>query len=150
MHITKTEQRYHSEIYLVDNMLYKDQTIKIPALCDVWMMKKSVASAAVIVGYNPCKPPRPRIKEALDVSLGYSSPCGVHILPKLIWTSVAMHNATVQQRLTVVSPNSNPTIVILQAELILVSKHNVALFRCPCPPFIATLVEQTPVVSGQG
>ncbi|GFT74168.1 hypothetical protein TNCV_2717071 [Trichonephila clavipes] len=65
-------------------------------------------------------------------------------------TSVAMHNATVQQHLTVVSPNSNPTIVILQAELRFVSKHNVALFRCPCPPFIATLVEQTPVVSGQG
>ncbi|GFV24872.1 hypothetical protein TNCV_883401 [Trichonephila clavipes] len=46
-----------------------------------------------------------------------------------------MHSATVQQPLTVVSPNSNPTIVMLQAEVGFVSKHNVVPFRCPCPSY---------------
>ncbi|GFX33371.1 uncharacterized protein TNCV_812331 [Trichonephila clavipes] len=81
---TKKDQSYHSEIYLADNMLYKDQTIKITASCDVWMMTKSVASIDAIVGYNHCHTPRHRINEAFDVSLGYSSRCGIHILPKLI------------------------------------------------------------------
>ncbi|GFV30344.1 uncharacterized protein TNCV_98191 [Trichonephila clavipes] len=61
-----------------------------------------------------------------------------------------MHNSTVQQSLTTVSPNSNPTIVMLQAETGLVSKHNVILSRCPCPPFIAPMVAQMPMVSCQG
>ncbi|GFU64567.1 hypothetical protein TNCV_305061 [Trichonephila clavipes] len=52
--------------------LYKDQTIKIPASCDVWMMTKSVVRVTTIVGYNRCHTPRHRIKKALDVSLGYS------------------------------------------------------------------------------
>ncbi|GFX02504.1 uncharacterized protein TNCV_727581 [Trichonephila clavipes] len=73
-------QRYHSEIYLADNILYKDQTIKITATCDVWMMTKSVVSAAAIVGYNRCHMRRDGIKEALDVSLGHSSLCGFRIL----------------------------------------------------------------------
>ncbi|GFY26295.1 hypothetical protein TNCV_24931 [Trichonephila clavipes] len=41
-------------------------------------------------------------------------------------TGLAMHNATVQQPLTTVSSNSNTTIVMLQAEVGFVSKHNVA------------------------
>ncbi|GFW11749.1 hypothetical protein TNCV_1082951 [Trichonephila clavipes] len=53
-------------------------------------------------------------------------------------------NATVQQPLTKVSPNSNPTVV--QIEVGFVSKPNVA----PCPPFIAPLAVQMPVVSSQG
>ncbi|GFS55898.1 hypothetical protein TNCV_2924731 [Trichonephila clavipes] len=36
-----------------------------------------------------------------------------------------MHNTTVQQPLTGMSPNSNTTIVMLQAEAGFVSKHNV-------------------------
>ncbi|GFY20125.1 hypothetical protein TNCV_2148181 [Trichonephila clavipes] len=62
-------------------------------------------------------------------------------------TSMAMHNATFHQPLTKVSPNSNPTIVTLQAEEGFVSKHNVVPFRCPRPSFIAPLVVQTIVVS---
>ncbi|GFX50708.1 hypothetical protein TNCV_2722941 [Trichonephila clavipes] len=50
-------------------------------------MTKSVVSVTAIVGYNSSYTPRYRIKEALDVSLGYNSPCGFHILPKLIWCS---------------------------------------------------------------
>ncbi|GFU97162.1 hypothetical protein TNCV_3180041 [Trichonephila clavipes] len=61
-----------------------------------------------------------------------------------------MHNATVQQPLITVSPNSNPTIVMLQAEAGSISKHNVVPFRCLFPSFIAPLVEQMPVVSSQG
>ncbi|GFV98334.1 uncharacterized protein TNCV_622931 [Trichonephila clavipes] len=61
-----------------------------------------------------------------------------------------MHIATVQQPLTMVSPNSNPTIVMLQAEAGFISKHNVVPFICPCPPFIAPLAAQTPVTSSQG
>ncbi|GFS62745.1 uncharacterized protein TNCV_3201871 [Trichonephila clavipes] len=61
-----------------------------------------------------------------------------------------MHNATVQQLLTTVSRNSNPIIVMLQAEARFVSKHNVVPFRCPCPQFITPLVAQTPVISNQG
>ncbi|GFX88502.1 transposable element Tc1 transposase [Trichonephila clavipes] len=75
---TKKDQRYHSEIYSEDNMLYKDQ-IKITAFCDVWMMTKSAVSVEFTVGYNHCHKPRHGIKEALNVSLGYSSPCGSHI-----------------------------------------------------------------------
>ncbi|GFT98539.1 hypothetical protein TNCV_1352271 [Trichonephila clavipes] len=65
-------------------------------------------------------------------------------------TSVAMRNATVQQPLNAVSSNSNPSIGMLQVEAGFASKHNIILFRCPCPPFIASLVAQTPVVSSQG
>ncbi|GFU87199.1 hypothetical protein TNCV_1059111 [Trichonephila clavipes] len=48
------------------------------------------------------------------------------------------------------SPNSNPTIVMLQAESGFIGKLNVVPFRCPCPPFIVPLAVQTPVVSSQG
>ncbi|GFY04973.1 uncharacterized protein TNCV_561051 [Trichonephila clavipes] len=61
-----------------------------------------------------------------------------------------MHNATVQQPLTTESPNSNPTIVMLQAEVGFVSKHNIVPFRYPSSPFIAPLTAQTPMVSSQG
>ncbi|GFX46361.1 hypothetical protein TNCV_238231 [Trichonephila clavipes] len=64
-------------------------------------------------------------------------------------TSVAMRNATVQQPLTTVSGNSNPTILMLQAEAGFISKHNIP-FRCSCSSFITPLVVQTPVVSCQG
>ncbi|GFT22359.1 hypothetical protein TNCV_3273441 [Trichonephila clavipes] len=37
------------------------------------------------------------------------------------------------------SPNSKPTIVMLQAKAGFVSKYNVFPFGCPCPPFIAPL-----------
>ncbi|GFU77274.1 hypothetical protein TNCV_4853751 [Trichonephila clavipes] len=63
-------------------------------------------------------------------------------------TSVAVHNAIVQIPLTTVSPNSNSTIVMLQAEAQFVSKHIVP-FRCPLPPFIAQLAAQAPAVSSQ-
>ncbi|GFV69883.1 hypothetical protein TNCV_1982501 [Trichonephila clavipes] len=68
-------------------MLYKDQTMKITASCDVNMMTKSVVSIAAIVGYNHCHMLWYGIKDALHVSVGCSSPCGFHILPKLIWCS---------------------------------------------------------------
>ncbi|GFV51444.1 hypothetical protein TNCV_843841 [Trichonephila clavipes] len=60
-------------------------------------------------------------------------------------TSLAMHNATVQQPVTMVSLNSNPTFVMLQAEAEFVSKHNRVPFCCQCPPFITLSVAQTPV-----
>ncbi|GFS96537.1 uncharacterized protein TNCV_3943361 [Trichonephila clavipes] len=72
------------QVYLAD-MLYRDQTIKITASCDVWTMTKSVVSVAAIVDYNRCLTPRHRIKESLVVPLGFNSLCGFHILPKLIW-----------------------------------------------------------------
>ncbi|GFV85222.1 DUF5641 domain-containing protein [Trichonephila clavipes] len=59
---SKKYQRYRSEIYLADNMLCKDQKIKITASCDVWMMTKSVINVAATVGYNRCLRPRQRIK----------------------------------------------------------------------------------------
>ncbi|GFT87747.1 uncharacterized protein TNCV_4000961 [Trichonephila clavipes] len=68
-------------------MLYKDQTIEITASYDTWMMTKSVVSVAAIVDYNHCHTARHRVKEALDVFLGYSSPCGFHILQKFILCS---------------------------------------------------------------
>ncbi|GFW19538.1 hypothetical protein TNCV_1604301 [Trichonephila clavipes] len=49
------------------------------------MTTKSVDSVATIVGYTHCHMSRHSIKEVLDVSLGYSSPCGFHILQKFIW-----------------------------------------------------------------
>ncbi|GFV67493.1 hypothetical protein TNCV_4621741 [Trichonephila clavipes] len=51
-------------------------------------MAKSVVSVADIVGYNRCHMPRHGIQEAFDVSLGYSNPCGIQILPKFIWCSI--------------------------------------------------------------
>ncbi|GFY06578.1 hypothetical protein TNCV_3524341 [Trichonephila clavipes] len=50
-----------------------------------------------------------------------------------------MYKATVQQPLATVSPNSNPTILMLQAKEGFVSKNKVVPFRCPCPSFIAPL-----------
>ncbi|GFT52542.1 hypothetical protein TNCV_14991 [Trichonephila clavipes] len=47
-------------------------------------MIKSVVGVAAIVGYNHCHTPRHSAKGALDVSLGYISPRGFHILPALI------------------------------------------------------------------
>ncbi|GFV47313.1 hypothetical protein TNCV_4829691 [Trichonephila clavipes] len=48
---------------------------------------KSVVSVATIAGCNHFHRPWYRIKEALDISLGYSNPCRFRILPKLIWCS---------------------------------------------------------------
>ncbi|GFT96671.1 hypothetical protein TNCV_2144181 [Trichonephila clavipes] len=50
-------------------------------------------------------------------------------------TSVSMPNATIQQSITTVSPNLNPTIVTLQDVVGFVSERNVVPFRYPCPPF---------------
>ncbi|GFU34583.1 hypothetical protein TNCV_1993131 [Trichonephila clavipes] len=61
---------------------------------------------------------------------------------------MVMHNAAVQQPLTMMSRNSNPTIVMLQAKAVFVNK-NVVPSRLPCPSFISKLVAQTPVVSSQ-
>ncbi|GFS79575.1 hypothetical protein TNCV_2370681 [Trichonephila clavipes] len=58
-----------------------------------------------------------------------------------------MQNATVQQPLTTVFPDSNPIVVLLQVEAGFISKHYVDLFRCSCPPLIALLAAQMPVVS---
>ncbi|GFT43084.1 hypothetical protein TNCV_5119501 [Trichonephila clavipes] len=60
-------------------------------------MTKSVVIVAAIVGYNRCHTPRHKIKEALDVSLGYSSSCGSRILPKLIWQRVVYPGPVVVQ-----------------------------------------------------
>ncbi|GFX66482.1 uncharacterized protein TNCV_1291631 [Trichonephila clavipes] len=80
---TKKYQIYNSEFYLAGSTLYKDQEIKITSSCDVWMTEL-VISVATVVGYNRYHMPRNRIEEALDVSLGYSNPCGFHILLKFI------------------------------------------------------------------
>ncbi|GFS92896.1 hypothetical protein TNCV_1162681 [Trichonephila clavipes] len=68
-------------------MLFKDQTIKIITSGDLWTMAGSVVSLAIIAGYNHCHKPRYRFKYALEVSLGYSSSCCFHTLPKFIWCS---------------------------------------------------------------
>ncbi|GFT26078.1 hypothetical protein TNCV_2332611 [Trichonephila clavipes] len=65
-------------------------------------------------------------------------------------TNVSMHNATIQQPLTTVSPNSNLTIATLKTKAGSDSKHNSVLFLCPSPPFVAPLAAQTPVISSQG
>ncbi|GFW79252.1 hypothetical protein TNCV_2476591 [Trichonephila clavipes] len=62
----------------------------------------------------------------------------------------SVHNSTVQQPLTSVSPNSNPTILIWQAEVEFACKHNVIPFRCAYPPFIAPLMAQVSVAPSQG
>ncbi|GFT94540.1 hypothetical protein TNCV_1490601 [Trichonephila clavipes] len=48
-------------------------------------MTTSTVRVAASVGYNRGHTTRHRIKEALDVSLGYSSQYGFHMLPKMIW-----------------------------------------------------------------
>ncbi|GFT06041.1 hypothetical protein TNCV_1594741 [Trichonephila clavipes] len=52
------------------------------------MIAKSVDLAAIIVGYGHGHTARYRITDALNVFLWYSSPCGFHMLSKLIWCSV--------------------------------------------------------------
>ncbi|GFS89140.1 hypothetical protein TNCV_1258901 [Trichonephila clavipes] len=67
-------------------------------------------------------------------------------------TSVAIHNTTVQQPLTTVFSNSNPTIVMLKARARrrgIPHKHNIVPFLCPCRSFITSLAAQTLVVSSQ-
>ncbi|GFV84667.1 hypothetical protein TNCV_4296491 [Trichonephila clavipes] len=51
---------------------------------------------------------------------------------------------SITQPLPTVSPNSSPTIVMVKPEAGFVSKHNVLLFCCTYPPFIALLAAQTP------
>ncbi|GFV61801.1 hypothetical protein TNCV_2517331 [Trichonephila clavipes] len=41
-----------------------------------------------------------------------------------------------------VTPNSNPTIVMLQAKAGFVSKHNIGPFRCPCLSFITPVTRK--------
>ncbi|GFV46981.1 hypothetical protein TNCV_3033781 [Trichonephila clavipes] len=53
----------------------------------------------------------------------------------------------IMQQFSNLSPSC---LVLLQAEAVFVSKHDAIPFRCPCPPFIAPLAEQTPAVSSQG
>ncbi|GFX96903.1 hypothetical protein TNCV_1996351 [Trichonephila clavipes] len=110
------------------------------------MRAKSVVSVAAIVGYNQRLTPHHTIKEALALSTGYSSPCA---FPLLLRSSVVLHNATIQQPLGTVSPNWNPTIMMLQAEARFVIKHNVVPFRCPWPPFITSLAAQNSMVFSQ-
>ncbi|GFY27519.1 hypothetical protein TNCV_2071391 [Trichonephila clavipes] len=59
----------------------------------------------------------------------------------LVWqlrvTSVVVHNAAAQHPLSTVSPDSNPTIVVLQTDAWLVSKDNFISFCCPHPSFIS-------------
>ncbi|GFV65641.1 hypothetical protein TNCV_1051321 [Trichonephila clavipes] len=54
-------------------------------------------------------------------------------------TSVAVHNAAVQHSLSTVSPDSKPTIVVLQTDASLVSKDNFIPFCHPHPFFITPL-----------
>ncbi|GFV41122.1 hypothetical protein TNCV_2667131 [Trichonephila clavipes] len=63
-----------------------------------------------------------------------------------VWRSVTQQFSSVSPRCLKTSLN----IVMLKAEVGLVSKYNVVLFRCPCPPFIAPLVVQKPSVFSQG
>ncbi|GFT34046.1 hypothetical protein TNCV_4384931 [Trichonephila clavipes] len=63
--------------------------------------------------------------------------------------NIEILNATVQQPPTRVSPNSNPTIVILQVEARFVRKHNVTPFRCPCPPLSTPLNGANAPVKGK-
>lgn len=46
---TKKNQRCHSESYLANNMLYKNQTIKIRHSCNMWRITKSVISVITII-----------------------------------------------------------------------------------------------------
>ncbi|GFW95877.1 hypothetical protein TNCV_1625371 [Trichonephila clavipes] len=64
--------------------------------------------------------------------------------------SGTMHNATVQQFLSTLSPNSSPTSVLLQVEDGFISKHNVFPFRGQFSPFITPLAAQMSVVFSQG
>ncbi|GFX43199.1 hypothetical protein TNCV_2389071 [Trichonephila clavipes] len=62
----------------------------------------------------------------------------------------SVHIAIVWQTLTTVSSNSNPFIVMLQAEARLVSKLNAIPFRYPCPSFISPLGTWLPSGIGIG
>ncbi|GFX23332.1 hypothetical protein TNCV_4936471 [Trichonephila clavipes] len=63
-------------------------------------------------------------------------------------TSMAIHNATIHPSITKLSlsPNSNTTIMMLQAVEEFFSKHNVVPFRWPCLPFISPLATQIRVI----
>ncbi|GFX96538.1 hypothetical protein TNCV_1442121 [Trichonephila clavipes] len=146
-YIPKTDQRYHREIYLADNMLYKDQTIKIiTASYEEWMMTRSegpklkyrLSISQALKPFRVTVPPvTGRFRGCTLRHWGVpNQSLGMHGPNVFDWTNVAMHNATVQQPLPSVSPNSNPTIVMLQVETGFTSKHSVVPFRCPCLPFI--------------
>ncbi|GFU85612.1 uncharacterized protein TNCV_1719031 [Trichonephila clavipes] len=65
-------------------------------------------------------------------------------------TSVVVRNAAVQHPLSTVSPDSSPTIVVLQTDAGLVSKDNFIPFCRPHPSFILPLAAETSVVLRQG
>ncbi|GFU85635.1 hypothetical protein TNCV_1719261 [Trichonephila clavipes] len=64
-------------------------------------------------------------------------------------TSVVVRNAAVQHPLSAVSPDSSPTIVVLQTDEGLVSKYNFIPFCHPHPSFILPLAAETSVVLRQ-
>ncbi|GFX97647.1 hypothetical protein TNCV_2842071 [Trichonephila clavipes] len=95
---------------------------------------------------------RPKVVKKTSRKERRSKGCGREFQyhPKLLYrvqNQCGDANATVQQLLTTVSPNSNPTIVMLQTEAGFISKHNIIPFRCSCPPFITPLA--APVDSSQ-
>ncbi|GFU75951.1 hypothetical protein TNCV_2087891 [Trichonephila clavipes] len=71
-----------------------------------------------------CRTPRHIIKEAFGASLVYSSPCGLHILPKLSGVAVgrvsrASRNASIDQSFLTgdrsgENPHEKKTITVLQ------------------------------------
>ncbi|GFW41543.1 hypothetical protein TNCV_4034601 [Trichonephila clavipes] len=65
-------------------------------------------------------------------------------------TIVVVHNSDLQHPLSTVSPDSNPTIVVLQTDAELVSKDNFIPFCRPHPSLIVPLAAETSVVLGQG
>ncbi|GFY15644.1 hypothetical protein TNCV_1282921 [Trichonephila clavipes] len=121
------------------------------------MRIKLVIRVAAIVVNNHCHTPRHRIKVALDVFLGYSSPCGFYILPNLAYCSSEWctpshslastdHTFSIGHRLGEQAGHGSNSIKV---EAVFVSKHNNVPFHCSCPPFIAQLTAQTPVVPSQ-
>ncbi|GFT12143.1 hypothetical protein TNCV_127811 [Trichonephila clavipes] len=58
-------------------------------------------------------------------------------------TSEALINAAIQHPLSTMSPDSNPTIGVLQTDALLVSKDNFIPFYCPYPSFLAPLARRS-------
>ncbi|GFW52270.1 hypothetical protein TNCV_2427171 [Trichonephila clavipes] len=116
--------------------------VKFIDFCEVWFLPESVARVAAIVRDRHCHTPQRDFGCVLWVQQTNQLP---HV-PKLIWASVEVHSAAVKHPLSTVSPDSNPTIVVLT----IVSKDNFIPFCLPHPSFIALLAAETSVVLRQG
>ncbi|GFY17681.1 uncharacterized protein TNCV_1074161 [Trichonephila clavipes] len=121
-----------------------------PPKTESLLVVPSYSPACSVVDDNVCK----RLLFGVKPHCNYGTSKVAHASVSLPINGTTIHadycDDAVQQPFITVSLCSNPTIVKMSAEAGIISKHNLAPICCPCPPFIAPLAEETPMVFSEG